>query len=229
MEKLYIKNLSIEVTRRCNMVCAHCMRGDTENLDIIHQDIRNILKHVQHVHCFNITGGEPSLNIKAIKYILKLLNRYQIHVYEFYIVTNGSLSSLSKQFIEICSELYEYQENKDFEVYSHMLEMSDDRFHDAGNHQKVISALSKYPFFGLRGQAENVFLYKEGRSSVGFENYIHSIYLSSENYVYGDVYLNAKGMILGNGNLSYQRKLKHELCNSGSFKSYLKSTKRKKQ
>lgn len=24
----------IEVTRRCNMCCAHCLRGDAENIDI---------------------------------------------------------------------------------------------------------------------------------------------------------------------------------------------------
>lgn len=229
MEKLYIKNFSVEITRRCNMACTHCMRGEAENIDINHRDIRNILKSVQHISHFNITGGEPSLNIKAIQYILKQLKHFQIHVYEFYIVTNGSQSSISKQFIEICSELFEYQENKDIEERSHMLEMSDDRYHDRVNYNKVISVLSKYPFFGLRGQAENMFLFKEGRSSVGCKNPIYPIYLSSENYVYGDVYLNARGEILGNGNLSYQRQQKYNLCHSGSFRKHLKSTIRKEQ
>lgn len=27
-------NVFIEVTRRCNMCCAHCLRGDAESIDI---------------------------------------------------------------------------------------------------------------------------------------------------------------------------------------------------
>lgn len=27
-------NVVIEITRRCNMCCAHCLRGDAENVDI---------------------------------------------------------------------------------------------------------------------------------------------------------------------------------------------------
>lgn len=73
MKKFYIKNMSIEITRRCNMSCAHCMRGDMQNVDLSHQDIRNVLKYVKDIHSLTLTGGEPSLNPEAIRYILKLL------------------------------------------------------------------------------------------------------------------------------------------------------------
>jgi hypothetical protein len=62
----------------------------------------------------------------------RTLKNYNIHVYNFYIVTNGSPSSVSKEFIDICSELYDYQEEND--QCNHMLEMSDDRFHDSQYH-----------------------------------------------------------------------------------------------
>lgn len=227
MNKLYIKTLSIEITRRCNMVCAHCMRGDPENLDINHQHIRSLLKHVTHVHRLTITGGEPSLNPKAIRYILKQLKSFNIHVYDFYIVTNGSISSMSDQFISVCSDLFDYQENKDLEEHSHMLELSDDRFHDKTLHEKVTAKLRLYPFFGTRGQSQNIYLFKEGRCTTGEQNKVHHIYLTSENYVYGDIYLNAKGNILGNGNLSYQRQLENELCHVNKLREYLKTTLRK--
>lgn len=220
MNKLFAKDLCIEITRRCNMSCAHCMRGDTQSIDIEHRYIKDLLKHFRHIQHFNITGGEPSLNVKAMRYILKQLKRYDIHVYDFYIVTNGSPSSISKEFIKICSELYEYQEEKD----NHMLEMSDDRFHNNQYHQKVIATLNQYPFFGLRGQAENVFLFKEGRCTTGFPNTVHPIYLTTTGYVYGDLYLNAEGKILSNGDLSYQRQQENILCGSGSFLKYIKST-----
>lgn len=31
--KIAIDDLILEVTRRCNMCCLHCLRGEAENLD----------------------------------------------------------------------------------------------------------------------------------------------------------------------------------------------------
>ena len=204
------------------MSCLHCMRGDAQNLDIYHSDIRNVLKHIKYIGHFNITGGEPSLNIKAIRYILKQLKSFEIEVYEFYIVTNGTKSSISKEFMDICSKLYDYQQKKDMKGSFRLLEMSDDRFHDNTFHHKVIEALGKYPFAGLRGQADNIFLFEEGRSQTGSLNHIRPLYLTDNNDLKVDVYLNAEGMILSNGDLSYRRQEENILCHSGSFRPYVK-------
>lgn len=229
MNELYIKDFAIEVTRRCNMTCTHCLRGDSQDLYIEHRDIHNVLKHVKHIKHFNITGGEPSLNTRAIRYILKQLRHFGITVSSFDIVTNGSLTSASKAFIEVCSELFDYQENKDQSEFDHMLCMSDDRFHNHPYRDKAISILSNYPFFGLRGQTSNIFLFREGRCNEGFPNPIHPIYLTEENGVYGDVYLNAEGMVLSNGNLSYQRQRENTLCHSLDFLKYLEKTLRERK
>lgn len=147
MKELYIKNLCIEITRRCNMRCAHCMRGDAEPVDIPLKHISNLLRHVRYIHHFNITGGEPSLNVRAIRHILERVRAYGITVNDFYIVTNGSATSRSEEFIEACAALYEYQEEKEQGPGSgHMLEMSDDRFHDPTEHAATLAALSPYPF-----------------------------------------------------------------------------------
>lgn len=53
-------DFAIEVTRRCNMCCDHCLRGMAQNLDII----------VLPDHVF-FTGGEPFLNVKAINSYLR--------------------------------------------------------------------------------------------------------------------------------------------------------------
>ena len=110
-----------------------------------------------------------------------------------------------------------------------MLEMSDDRFHDPAEHAATLAALSPYPFFGVRGQAKHVFLFREGRCTEGFPNPIHEIYLTEENYVYGDLYLNAEGMILSNGDLSYARQREHALCPCGKLMQYLRMTLKKRQ
>jgi len=39
--KLTFESLAIETTRRCNMKCAHCFRGDAQNVDIDYQHIDN--------------------------------------------------------------------------------------------------------------------------------------------------------------------------------------------
>ena len=113
MKELYIKNLCIEITRRCNMRCAHCMRGNAEAVDISLRHITNLLRHVRYIHHFNITGGEPSLNVRAIRHILERVRAYEITVNDFYIVTNGSVASRSEEFIEACAALYEYQQEKE--------------------------------------------------------------------------------------------------------------------
>ena len=148
MKELYIKNLCIEITRRCNMRCAHCMRGDAESVDITLRHISDLLRHVRHVHHFNITGGEPSLNVRAIRHILGRVRAYDITVNDFYIVTNGATTSRSGEFIAACAALYKYQEEKEQDS-GHMLEMSDDRFHDPAEHAVTLAALSPYPFFGV--------------------------------------------------------------------------------
>lgn len=206
------------------MACAHCMRGDVQDLDIYHSDIRNILKNIKYIGHFCITGGEPSLNVKAIRYILKQVKWFEVEVYEFYIVTNGSKSSMSDEFINICSVLYEYQKKKDMQENFHMLEMNDDRFHDNKLHKNVINKLKQYSFFGLRGQADYITLFKEGRSLTGMNNQVRSLYLTDDNYLKELIYLNAEGMVLSNGDLSYQRQDEagNILCHSGSFWSYVK-------
>lgn len=179
---------------------------------------------------FNITGGEPSLNVRAIRHILERVRVYGITVNDFYIVTNGSAASRSEEFIEACSALYEYQQEKEQGSGSgHMLEMSDDRFHNPAEHAATLAALSPYPFFGVRGQAKHVFLFREGRCTEGFPNPIHEIYLTEENYVYGDLYLNAEGMILSNGDLSYARQRQHALCPCGKLMQYLRMTLKKRR
>lgn len=148
MDSIYIRNLSIEVTRRCNMACSHCMRGNAMALDISHASIRNVLCRVRGVHSINITGGEPSLNVKAMRYLLSCLKRRGIPVDRFYIVTNGSLSSISPDFIETCCALYDYQTEKVEDIGRHMLELSDDRFHNNAEREKVITCLSGLSFSG---------------------------------------------------------------------------------
>ena len=64
--KLYISDLVLEVTRRCNMSCAHCCRGDAQNCDITHKVIDDAFANLSGIGSLVFTGGEPSLNVDAM-------------------------------------------------------------------------------------------------------------------------------------------------------------------
>ena len=226
MKKLEIERLSIEITRRCNMKCSHCMRGNARNTDINFEYITNVLRHTQSIDYLNLTGGEPSMNVEAIKFVLNSLKRRKISVGSFYIVTNGSKTSMSDEFIKVCSELYAYQEKESHpEQLNCMLEMSNDRFHDATCRDAVHQKLSAYPFFCNRyptTNREGVPQIKQGRSKTGYQVIIGTIGLDG-NRVYGDVYLNALGYLIAVGDLSYSNQDRYIICHSKDFIPYLKS------
>lgn len=81
-------NVVIEITRRCNMCCAHCLRGDAENVDIQEKYIDAFLDSFEkgaYISSLTFTGGEISLNIPAIRYTLKAVKERGIAVGSFYI------------------------------------------------------------------------------------------------------------------------------------------------
>ena len=109
----------IEITRRCNMGCAHCMRGDAQNVDISEKVIDAALSKVESISSLTLTGGEPSLNVPAVRYITRRLKELNIPLGNAYIVTNGK--EVSNDFIFACLELF---------MLEHVLALSQDMFHE---------------------------------------------------------------------------------------------------
>lgn len=83
-----VSDLILEVTRRCNMACEHCLRGDAQNCDIDFKVINKATKLIQ-PSTVVFTGGEPSLNTKAIDYYFKRCEANGNMPEAFYVVTNG--------------------------------------------------------------------------------------------------------------------------------------------
>ena len=57
MEKIVFNQLTVEITRKCNMACAHCLRGDAENVDLTNMDIDGVLDQAEAIGRLIITGG----------------------------------------------------------------------------------------------------------------------------------------------------------------------------
>lgn len=103
---MQVRNLIIEVTRRCNMKCAHCLRGEAQNCDISLKTIDRIFEDITSVDCIIFTGGEPFMNTGAIAYALYVCVTRNIPVYGFYLVTNGK--DVEDAYIQVADDWMSY-------------------------------------------------------------------------------------------------------------------------
>lgn len=89
--KLSYKELAIEVTRRCNMQCSHCMRGPAENHTISKEVIDRLFEEVSVVARLLLTGGEPFLEPEMMDYIFDAIIKRKIPIEKIDVVTNGTI------------------------------------------------------------------------------------------------------------------------------------------
>lgn len=105
---LMLYNLVVEITRKCNMKCDHCLRGPAQRVNLSREHIGAMLQDVSSINMLTITGGEPSLNAEGINYLVDVLIWRSIYVGSFYIVTNGTRSSAGKAFLDAVARLYNW-------------------------------------------------------------------------------------------------------------------------
>ena len=209
--RIYSANsVFIEVTRRCNMCCAHCLRGDAESIDIQEKYIDAFLDSFEtgaYISSLTFTGGEISLNIPAIRYTLKAVKERGIAVGSFYMVTNGKAVD-------------------DKDDYSCGLCISSDDFHEeiSSESASILSGL-KYNYDDKVTDFHKNYLLNEGRA----KNLDSNIYKKREPYVdkleyefsktggidfySGELYLNAIGDVVSGCDLSYESQKKYRFGN----------------
>lgn len=88
-----IMTLVVEVTRRCNMHCEHCLRGDFEDccMDADFNMIPEIFEGIERIGTIVFTGGEPSLNHRFITACVDYIEKNSIFVDGVFIATNGMI------------------------------------------------------------------------------------------------------------------------------------------
>lgn len=101
-KRIQCQDLILEITRRCNMKCVHCLRGDAEDLDMPPRLIENIFKGVSRVRTLTFSGGEPSLVPEAMLTALRHAKKLGVPVESVYVVTNGK--HVSGKFLQACRE-----------------------------------------------------------------------------------------------------------------------------
>lgn len=106
--KMNIQFLVVEVTRRCNMSCEHCLRGDAENKNIDLATTESFLdrNNIGYISNVTFTGGEPTLNLPGIWDFLNACRKRKIEIGSFYMAINGT--NVSDEFMHLVMELYLY-------------------------------------------------------------------------------------------------------------------------
>ena len=135
-------NLGIMITTRCNRGCPHCMFFcSPNNKDASDLDLKKALDFIKtipskvNIDEICIYGGEPTLDYKRLKFLLKRLPTTK----RIQILFNGYLKDKKEltKFKSFCT--YFSQKN-------HLIKISNDVYHDAFQDKNLLNQLiEKYP------------------------------------------------------------------------------------
>lgn len=123
---MIVNELVLEVTRKCNLKCQHCMRGAAQRMNMSREVIVNTLSGIDQINDITFTGGEPSLAVDVIEEIILCIIWRKISVEFFYVVTNGKNTRNRIRLLEALFKLYNRCESPE----SCSLQVSGDQFHN---------------------------------------------------------------------------------------------------
>lgn len=218
-----LSDVVIETTRRCNLRCEHCLRGDAEALDMDINYLRQLFEQVDSIGSITFSGGEPSLpqGVEVIEKTLELAKQYDVYVGSFYIATNGT--AISERFVIACLRWYAYCE--DPEMCG--VQVSNDLWHSEqeGYDTTLLDGLS---FFSRKHKDEGA-EYTLIDSGLATENGIgerENIPCPIEDEITEDwcgatLYLNCYGEIIIDCDLAYSDQGAHKLCDVSLLKQVI--------
>lgn len=145
--KIYYSTLQIELTRRCNQECAHCCRGNSQDIDLNKKTIDAFFEKndIVHIGTLQFSGGEPTLNGKMLKYFVDKIIENHVEVDRFIFGINGL--SYSEELVQGLNNLKDYIISKSTrpKKSAGWLIISQDQFHKDAN-PEVIEKLRKLSY-----------------------------------------------------------------------------------
>lgn len=221
--------LVIEVTRKCNLNCAHCLRGCSQNMDIKKEYIDELFNQLNKANIngldLTLTGGEPSLNIPMINYIIEKLENSNITLSMFYIATNG-INNNNIDFIIPCLKLYNLADEKDL---CSVQTSSDIQHTDYMADTFTNSLMSALKFADKRDEDKDYIFsgaINQGNASFNCSNTREEIVYDWVKYIEDTVfYLNCNGMIINGCDWSYNTQDDNpdvQICKVNEFAKTLK-------
>jgi len=185
----------IEITRRCNMACPHCVRGEKQAFDMPDAVIDVVGRRLGEIEIstFTITGGEPFLKLDRLNRLCDSLEANGVTFEDLWIATNGVY--LKPDRIKVIERLLAMATNQ----LGPAVEISNDQYHVGHlpapfNDPELARAL--YPWVGYRGEMKSVI--GEGRGEALTEG-TRSVEIADDY-----IYITAKGDISLSCDLSFE-------------------------
>lgn len=220
---MHIENLIFEVTRKCNMNCKHCLRGNAQCMSMSKKTIENALKDVTSIYSLQFTGGEPLLGIYQIRTICETIIKNNISLGCFWLKTNGSV--FSKAVLDYLNNLFV---NIVEEQELSSIEFSVDQFHNKQIQNNIYAYMEMKEYYGydfiqrpLRENQRINYLINEGRAKRvnGFNKRIPTyksgwLTYDEEDYDYDAlVYISSNGNVMSDCDLSFKNIDKYSFGN----------------
>lgn len=222
--------LCLEITRKCNMKCAHCLRGEAENINMTMKTIEPLLSRTMQINTLAFTGGEPTLNIPLMKKVLDYCKIHTIPVLNIYIVTNGKI--VSDNFLRTLIDWYTYciESNDGYTPDVSGLSLSQDMYHDDIPAENI-NKLKTFAFFSPDHYRDfnEYFVLNRGRGKNIANNHSKDIITelavlpNDDGTIQIDdvTYVSAKGDILADCDLSYDIMPDYALGNTKDMDKFI--------
>lgn len=222
MKKFKVSQLMIEMTRKCTMMCDHCLRGEQEKRILNMNDaFWQALNQMEYIGQIIFTGGEPLLEARKIIRILDHIMSMNIPCGGFYIATNGTvfhrkLMNKLCEFTQYCSHHADIDPfDDDSEMSTCRVDISKTPYHDK-DMQTNDFKFGLYRFVHLRKDCDDEdWLIPEGRAyENGFgdrrkklnpscdKSALQSFYLDEDDTI-DMLYINCNGRCFSDCDLSY--------------------------
>lgn len=225
MQDLSVRNLIIEITRKCNLQCIHCLRGESENLNANIEHFKHFAQknNLKNIDIITFSGGEPFLNTQYIFDFINVCKDLEIEVQNFFISTNATkFNSFDAGAI---FALYEFC--LDNEISS--LRLSSGEFYENQQGLNKITNLFKIAFVQEIKNNHNILLNeglaKENGLSTRNEPIAETFYIDNDENleIDGNLYLNAKGVLIAGCDFAYNNQDNFKICNyKDNFKKAIK-------
>ena len=225
---MHVNTLTLELTRKCNLKCEHCLRGNAQNKSMSEQTMLQIFNHIDSVDTLSIGGGEPSLAIKELECLYNVLVQTNTQVQDIFLVTNGK--KVSKPLIKSFAKLYSllpYPEWSQFGISNDIYHVAERGYHVTP--ASYVDELYDPKNTDLHNLPESIFythldgdrmkIFARGRAKNWGDNYdpyldnIRLNSLSNPTVIDGEMYIAYDGTVVGDANMSYNDMRKYSRGN----------------
>jgi|SaaInlLV_10m_DNA_2_1039722.scaffolds.fasta_scaffold15292_2 hypothetical protein len=213
-----IYNFVVEITRKCNLQCSHCCRGNAQNKNLDIQKLDSFLRHVDYISTLTIGGGEPSLALDTLEKLRWMFNYNRTKVGNIFVVTNGKYRTVALAewyydfYINVANENevssfgFSFDQWHNWEMTGtdhrkrHFWEVSD-LFEQYGIGEPVKHSDEKWSYDSLIAQGRSKY---NGNRTIGPEILQIKSYSDIDEVSEGEIYFTHDGQIYSNCNLSYE-------------------------